>query len=93
MPDSTAKNFAIPTTLANVNPAPIARGSAVATRALIRNTGAVMVFVGYAPEDVANSDGPGAGAFRIAPGDSDVFVMMPMQVLYAIGAGLGGRVS
>ena len=93
MPASLVRSVAVPATLANVNPAPIARGSTVPTRALIRNVGAIVVFVGFAAEDVANSDGPGSGAFQIAPGDSDVFVLGPLQVLYAIGAGLGGRVS
>ncbi len=92
MQPATISAFAVPDTFANVNPAPIARATNVAVRALVRNTGAIVVFVGFAQQDVAGPDGPGASAFRIVPGASEVFVLAPSQVMFAVGAGLGARV-
>ena len=77
-----------------VNPLGIARGTSVPVRALVRNAGAVLIFLGGTITDAVDSAGvPSSGTYRLAPNTSEVFVLAPEQVLYAISAGAGGTVS
>jgi hypothetical protein len=64
----------------------------VTVRVLVRNIGAVDVFLGLTPGAVVGN--PGAQAtYRLPAGQADVLILKPRQVVYATGVGAGGRVS
>ncbi|UCC72086.1 MAG: hypothetical protein JSV86_17210 [Gemmatimonadota bacterium] len=75
-------------------PQPIARGTSVPVRALVRNAGATLIFLGGTAEDVVGADGvPSSATYRLPAGATDVFVLAPEQTLFAIGAGAGATIG
>ncbi len=86
--------YVVPDAFANVNPAPIARATSFDyVRAEMTNISAVTIFVGYTAQGVAGPNGPTAGAYRLTPGAEKVFVLSPRQVMFAVAAGVGGRMA
>ena len=86
--------YIVPDSFANVNPAPIARATNTEyVRAEMTNVSAVTIFVGFTSQGVAGPSGPTAGAYRLTPGAERVFVLSPGQVMFAVAAGVGGRMA
>lgn len=84
------QTFNPPAAATNVDPQPIARGTSVPVRVLVRNVGAAPVFLGGTTTDVIGPDGvPSSATYRLPVGASDVFVLAPNQTLFAIGVGAG----
>ena len=89
-----AQTFTVPgAATASTRPMVIARGTDVPVRVLVRNVGAVPLFVAFADQDVVTAEGPSSKTFQIDPLSSDVFVLAPEQMMFAVGAVVGGRVS
>ena len=75
-------------------PAPIARAAeGVPARVLIRNIGAVVVFLGATEAAVQNSDGASSLTYRLFPNDAEVFVLSAGQVMLAAGSGDGSVIT
>lgn len=75
------------------SPAPIVRAPADApARVLVKNVGAVLIFISDDPQSLLGGSGPSA-AFLMAPGDDDVIVLAPLQTLYGVGVAGGGLLS
>lgn len=92
MRDTSAQTFIVPDALTATNPAPVARATAVPIRAVVRNTGAPLMFVGFATSDVSpGTGGSTSAAYRIPAGGETVFVLAPRQALFATAAGPGGQ--
>jgi hypothetical protein len=72
-----------PTTLAKAATAPL--------RVLVNNVGPVVLFISKSVTDLAPR--PTTASYRVLPGEEHVFVIMPKQSAYAVGAAVGGLVS
>lgn len=78
----------------NVSPTTVVKGDrGVPMRCEVKNVGGVLLFFGVSSGDVGGNDGPTTAVFRVPPGDTDIFVLIQGQTLYAVGAGAGGLVS
>lgn len=76
------------------NPAPIGRApEGKPARLLVENVGATLIFIAGTEQDAQNPEGTSSATYQLRPGVSQVFVLKPSQVLYAIGAGAGSIVS
>lgn len=91
---SSCQTFTVVATGQNVNPTFLYMAPKnIGIRLEVKNTGATLVFIGFNNGDVAGDAGPTTATYRIPPGDTDVIVVMPEQKIYAVSAGLGGRMS
>jgi hypothetical protein len=78
----------------NNDPNPIARATVnKPARVLVDNIGATLVFLGGTRDNTFGPEGPTSATYRLLAGRSQVFVLAPEQVLYAIGSGAGAIVS
>jgi hypothetical protein len=93
MRDSLFKTATLPTAVAGSDPLSIANGTDVPRRVLVRNVSAALVFLAGASQDIVGPGGVGANAYRLAPGEADVFVLAPKQQLFAAALGVGAIVS
>lgn len=96
MRDTVFQTFTIPGAGGgDTPPLVIARGGTnVSVRVIVRNAGAVPLFYAGSDQDVITTEGPSSKAFRHAPGENDVvLVLAPSQPLYAVGSVPGGRAS
>jgi len=82
----------VPAAGATAQPISLATAGAVPLRVLVRNIGPTLLFLGHASGDVAGPGGPTPETFRLPIGAEDIFVLVPKQVLYVVGAGVGGLV-
>lgn len=73
---------ALPATPTN-QPSTIATARGVPTRVLVKNTGAVLVFLATSISDLTPAEGPSSGVFRLAPGAEEILILAPDQKLYA----------
>lgn len=95
MQDSTFQTFSVPgaSTAATI-PLTIARGpSDSAVRVVVKNVGAVPIFLAGASADAVSPEGPSSNTFQLDPALSEVFVLAARQLMYAVGSVPGGRVS
>jgi hypothetical protein len=67
-------------------PIAIARATNKPCRILVKNLSATTVNLGFSPQDVQAPTGVGSDIWVLLPGDADVLVAAPGQVLYANGA-------
>jgi hypothetical protein len=74
-------------------PIAVARATARPCRVVVKNISATTVNLGFSAQDVQSPDGPGTDIFVLLPGDQDVLVLAPGQVLFANGAGPGTRIT
>ena len=75
-------------------PTPIGRApEGKPARLLVENVGATLVFIAGTEQAAQNPEGTSSGTYQLRPGISQVFVLAPSQVLFAIGAGAGSIVS
>jgi hypothetical protein len=87
------QTFSPPAAVTGQDAQPIARGTAVPVRVLVRNAGANLIFLSGTAEDTIGSDGnPSSATYRLPAASTDVFVLAPGQTLYAAGAGVGGTI-
>lgn len=94
MQDTVFQTFTTPAaSVALAKPLVIARGTNVPVRVLVKNIGAVPIFVAGADQDVVTAEGPSSKTYQIDALASDVFVLAAEQSLYAVGAVAGGKVS
>ena len=89
MNHSLLKTVTLPNAVPGANPTVVGQGTQVPMRVVVRNTSATMVFVANASQDLVGPGGVGSSAYRIAPGDSEVFVVAPGQQLFAAANGVG----
>lgn len=61
-------------------------------RVVVRNAGGALILIAY-ETSVLQQPGPMAGTFRLPAGKSETFVLMPRQVLVAVGSGAGSIAS
>ena len=89
LPNSSANSMVVPAF--GGNPATIYKADRHVLRLLVRNVGGPTLSIAY---DATMLMTPTlAGIYQLPPGQSDVFVLMPRQGLFAISAGNGGVVS
>lgn len=70
------------------NPALLTRApKGKVVRVLVRNVGGVLVFLTHEANDLATLSNAASAAYRLPPGQTDVFVLMPEQSLFAAGQG------
>lgn len=74
-------------------PVAIARATTRPTRVVIKNLSATTINCGFAAQDVQSPDGPGTNIFVLLPGDEDVLILAPGQVLFANAAGPNARAT
>lgn len=91
MQNTIFQSFSLPT-LPN-DPSCIANGTDVPVRVLIRNDGGVIVFLAPNSEVLTGASAPGSQMWPLDPNDEEVFILAPRQSLYAIAAGVGGRIK
>lgn len=94
MRESVNKTFTVP------GPWPLAKGVVIArgraggaVRVQVRNLGGGTVFMGYADQDVVGQSGPGTDTYHLPAGEVDVFILAPLQKLYAAGDANNIKVS
>lgn len=88
------QTYVLPAPGAGVDPLGIARApNDRPARALVRNVGGAVAFLGGTRENVLGPSGPASSTFQLFPATSEVFVLAPGQTLYAVGAGVGTTVS
>lgn len=92
MQRSVAVTFQVPNafTQGGPGPTPVARGTEVPIRVVVRNRGPNVLLLAYNAEDVRVGGGQ---TFQLPPGDETVLVCSPKQALYAGGIGPGGVIS
>lgn len=56
-------------------------------RILVRNVGGVLVFLTHESNDLATFSNAASAAYRLPPGQADVFVLMPEQSIFCAGQG------
>lgn len=94
MQNTTFQTYQVAASGPNILPTLLARAQKhVPMRVLVRNVGAVLVFLGSSPGDVAGSDGPQTATYRLPAGQEDVFILAGDQALYAVASGGGGLAS
>jgi hypothetical protein len=74
-------------------PLTIARGYQVAVRVLVKNVGAVPIFLAGADQDVVTAEGPSSKTWQLDPASAEVFVLAPKQLMFAVGSVPGGKIS
>jgi hypothetical protein len=77
--------------LGSPTPATIAGQTTTPLRVLVRNTGAVNVFLSSSGSELTTRQV--GSAYQLPAGQEDVFVLAPKQALYVEAAGAGGQVS
>jgi hypothetical protein len=87
------QTFNPPASAAGIDPQAIARGTKVPVRVLVRNAGGVLIFLAGTSEDAVGPDGlPSSATYRLPAGATDVFVLAPDQIMFAVGAAAGASV-
>lgn len=93
MQNSGFQQYAVPGALTN-GPLAIAQASEVPMRVVVRNIGAVALFLTGASTDALTPEGPSSKTFLLAAGSADLTVVLaPKQKLYCAGATPGGRAT
>lgn len=78
---------------ADTEPLSIARGTNVSVRVVVKNVGAVPLFLAGADQDVVNPEGPTSKTWPLDDENAEVFVLAPNQLLFVVGSVKGGRVT
>ncbi len=91
MQPSQVNTIQVPTIGTN-NPATLVIAALVPTRIVVRNVGAVIVFLAHSSAEI-QSINTTAGVYRLPAGQEDVFVLAPQQGLWAVASGAVGTVS
>jgi hypothetical protein len=73
------------------NPATLYYAANKPMRLLVRNTGAVLIFISHDSNSLTTANT--ADTFELPPGSSEVFILMPRQGLFAGASGVGGFAS
>lgn len=93
MKQTTFKTITLPNAVAGGRSVAIAQGTSVPVRVLVRNVSGALVFLASASQDIVGTGGAGSAAYRLAPGEADVFVLAPKQQLFGGANGVGAIVS
>jgi hypothetical protein len=88
--NSTVNTLNVP--VIGQDPSTLFKAAGKPVRVVVRNVGGSLLHIAYESTTLNNSQVI-ANAFRLPPGASEVFVLMPKQGLYAGAAGAGGQVS
>lgn len=93
MEQALFRTITLPNAIAGQQATVIAQGTAVPVRVAVRNVSAALIYIAASSQDIVGPGGAGSQAFRIAPGQGEVFVIAPRQQLFAGAAGVNGLVS
>lgn len=93
MENSLARTITVPPGGQAATPTAVATAALVPIRAVVRNVGGTALALGFASTDLVNIEGATSSSFRLPAGASDIFILAPKQILYAVGVGLGGLIS
>lgn len=94
MQDTTFQQYTVPgAATAKTKPLTIARGTDKSVRVVVKNIGAVPLFVGTADQDLVTDEGPSSTTWQLDPISSEVFVLAPRQLMFAVGSVAGGRIN
>lgn len=92
MQDSKLNTLSVPIIGQNANPSTLVYASGAPMRVVVRNTGPTLIFISH-DSNTLRATTVAAGAFRLAPGEEDVYVLAAKQGLFAGSNGAGGEVS
>lgn len=95
MQDTTFETLLIQaiSTAPNATPTVVAKAADVPMRVMLRNIGAVTIFLAVQPYDALANTGPSTATYRLPPNACDVFVIAAKQSIYASGTGIGGLLA
>lgn len=71
----------------------VAAASDKPVRVLIKNPSATTCFFGTASESMIGPGAPGTDVFELGPDDDVIFVLAPLQKLYAVANAVGAIIS
>lgn len=82
----------VPSTGPAAVPIGLAEAQSYPLRVVVRNIGASVVFLGLDPSATGSPGASGSDTYRLAPTQSEVFILAQRQKLYGIGSGAVGLV-
>lgn len=86
------KTIVLPQVFAR-EPIAIARATTRPCRVMVKNLSATTINLGFSAQDVQAPSGVGSDIWVLLPGDEDILVLAPGQVLFGNGAAPNARVS